>query len=237
MAPDTSDSCGRGIQSSAGTLAITRPRGNQLVSEFVWTSARVGCPPGCPPFPRMAIACPETTSRAYFSGAEPNEGRTLTLVLFTEYKRNGQLFRANPACRGGLPWHDWAMFRYEKSAQEVARGKSYMEVTHDNEVYHGDPPDIAHKHHDAPGMCLCFVEEDKKPLMAVVLCCAFIHVRSGVFATHWKVEHLDAGMTKPYVLLMDVEAIVRHCLMIPENNDGHGYHEVWEKERWAKEFV
>jgi hypothetical protein len=44
-------------------------------------------------------------------------------------------------------------------------------------------------------------------------------------------------MTKVYVLLMDVEAIVRHCLMIPKNKDGHGYHEVWEKERWAKEFV
>jgi hypothetical protein len=44
-------------------------------------------------------------------------------------------------------------------------------------------------------------------------------------------------MTKPYVLLMDVEAIFRHCLMIPENKDaGHGYHEVWEKERWAKEL-
>jgi hypothetical protein len=112
-----------------------------------------------------------------------------------------------------------------------------MEVTHDDEVYHGDPPEVAQKHHYAPGKILCFVEEDKKPLMAVVLCCAFKHVRSGVFATHWKVEYLDAASTKPYVSLMDVGAIVRHCLMIPENKEGHGYHEVWEKERWAKEFV
>jgi hypothetical protein len=101
------------------------------------------------------------------------------------------------------------MYRYEKSAQDVAcGGKSYMEVTHDDEVYHGDPPDIAQKHHYAPGKILCFVDEDKKSLMAVVLCCAFKHVKSGVFATHWKVKYLDAGTTKPYVLLMDVEAIV-----------------------------
>jgi hypothetical protein len=185
----------------------------------------------------MAIACLENTHRAYFSGADPNKGRTLNLVLLTVYKRNGQLFRAHPAHRGGLPWHDWAMFPYEKSAQGVARGKSYMEVTQDDEVYHGDPPDIAQKHHYALGKMLCFVEEDKKPLMAVVLCCAFKHVRLGVFATHRKVLHLDVGMTKPYVLLMDVEAIVRNCLMILENKDGHGYHEVWEKERWAKAFV
>jgi hypothetical protein len=25
--------------------------------------------------------------------------------------------------------------------------------------------------------------------------------------------------------------------MLPENKDVHGYHEIWEKERWAKEFV
>jgi hypothetical protein len=112
-----------------------------------------------------------------------------------------------------------------------------MEDTHDDEVYHGDPPYIAHKYHYTPGKILCFVEEDKKSLKAVVLCYAFKHVRPGVLSTHWKVEYLDAGMTKPYVLLMDMEAIVGHCLMIPEKKDGHGYHEVWEKERWAKEFV
>jgi hypothetical protein len=79
---------------------------NRLVSEFVWPSARVGCPP----FPRMAIACLENTHRGYFSGADPNEVHTLNLVLFTEYKRNGQLFRAHPVYCGPPPWHDWAMF-------------------------------------------------------------------------------------------------------------------------------
>jgi hypothetical protein len=90
LAPETSQSCRRGTQSSAGTLTITRPRGTRLVSDFVWTSAKAGCPP----FSRMAIECLEDTNRAYFSGVDPNEGRTLNLVLFTEYKRNGQLFRA-----------------------------------------------------------------------------------------------------------------------------------------------
>jgi hypothetical protein len=185
----------------------------------------------------MAIECLENTNRAFFSGADPNEGRTLNLVIFTDYKRNGQLFRAHPAYRGGLVWHDWAIFRYENNAQDVARWKSYLEVTHDDEVYHGDPLDITHKYHYAPCKILCFVEEDNEPLMAVVLCCAFRHVRSAVFATHWKVEYQDAGMAKPYVLFMDVEAMVRHCSMIPENKDGHGYHKVYKKERWAKEFV
>jgi hypothetical protein len=38
-------------------------------------------------------------------------------------------------------------------------------------------------------------------------------------------------------MLVDVNAIVRHCLMLPENKEAHGYHEIWEKDRWAKEFL
>jgi hypothetical protein len=77
---------------------------------------------------------------------------------------------------------------------------------------------------------MCFVQVPGKTLQAVVLCCALKYVRPGVIATHWKVEYQDARRTKPYVLLMDVDTIVCHCLMIPENDEGHGYHEVWEKE-------
>jgi hypothetical protein len=100
------------------------------------------------------------------------------------------------------------MFRYKKSERDAARCKSYMETTHGNEVFHGDPPTIAHNYQYAPAKILCFVQIPGKTLKAVVLCCAFKHVRSGVFATHWKVEYQDARKTKPYVLLMDVEAIV-----------------------------
>ena len=230
--PNTDEYCGRGLQSSAGNLVLTQATGNRITSVFAWTSARAECPP----FPAAVAVCLETAYRGYF-GHAGNEHVQCTLVLFTEYKRNGQLFRAHPAYRGGRPWHDWAMFRYEKSGRDVARCKSYMETTHDDEVFNGDPSTIAPNHHYAPGKILCFVQAPDNTLQAVVLCCAFKHVRSGVFTTHWKVEYQDARKTKPYILLMDVEAIVRHCLMIPENEEGHGYHEVWEKERWAKEFV
>jgi hypothetical protein len=112
---------------------LTCATGNRVVSEFAWTAARAGCPP----FPAAVATCLENAYRGYFCGAR-DENLPLTLVLFTEYKRNGQLFRAQPAYRGDRPWHDWAMFRYEKSAQDAARRKSYMETTHDDEVFHGD---------------------------------------------------------------------------------------------------
>jgi hypothetical protein len=103
---------------------------------------------------------------------------------------------------------------------------------HADKVFHGDPPEIATKHHYAPGKIVCFVQVDSATLKAVVLCCAFKHVKSSVFSNHWKVEYVDALNTRPYyVPLIDVDAIFPHCLMIPENNEA-----IWDKERWANEF-
>jgi hypothetical protein len=134
-------------------MVLTRATGNRIVSEFGWTSARAGCLS----FPAAVAACLENAYRGYFGGAR-DEYLQLTLVLFTESKRSGQLFRAHPAYRGGRPWHNWAMFRYGKSERDAAHRKSYMETTHDDEVFHGDPPTIAHTHHYAPGKILCFVQ-------------------------------------------------------------------------------
>ena len=42
---------------------------------------------------------------------------------------------------------------------------------------------------------------------------------------------------KPFVTMIHTDAIVRHCLMIPGDNANKIYHEVWNRERWAKEFA
>jgi hypothetical protein len=57
-----------------------------------------------------------------------------------------------------------------------------------------------------------------------------------VFTTHWKVSFVDKAYTKPLITLVNVNAIVCHCLMTPENDDAHGFHEVWSRECWADEF-
>jgi hypothetical protein len=219
--------------SNVSTSASAHTAGQRPVSQFTWTSGGRGCPP----FPPLAVWCLEDTYRGCLRGANRPDGiRAIKLVLFMEYKRNGKLFRSHPSYRGDLPWHDWAMFRYEKNEQDTLRRKTYNAASHADEVFHGDPPEVASKHHYAPGKSLCFVQDDSATLKAVVLCCAFKHSKSGVFSTHWKIEYMNARKTRPYVLLIDVNAIVRHCLMIPENNEAHGYHEIWDKERWAGEF-
>jgi hypothetical protein len=58
-----------------------------------------------------------------------------------------------------------------------------------------------------------------------------------VFSTHRKVNYADKACIKPLITLVNVDAIVRNCLMIPENDDLNGFHEVWSRERWADQFL
>jgi hypothetical protein len=35
---------------------------------------------------------------------------------------------------------------------------------------------------------------------------------------------------------VDPDAIVRHCLMVPDNDTHASYHEIWNRELWGNEF-
>lgn len=223
---------GTGPRGSRGRVSIRRGTGRRPQVSFAWK------PGGCtgPPPPSLALDAIREYDRHFFCpGSDPN--LVVTRNVFTEYLRDGITFRAHPLYRSEQAWHDWVMFRYEKSDNDKARNKTYREESHTDAVFAGDDPATSDDHHYAPGKILAFVEADNGQLLAVVLCCAFKHVRSSVFTTHWKVEYVDAATTRPMVLLLDVNAIVRHCCMVPENSEAHGYHEIWDKDRWAREFV
>jgi hypothetical protein len=217
---------------SQGTAIFARVPSRHLTSSFRWKSAK------CPwPAPRQEALFAVRDSLRHEFATSNDPALVLERPLFTEYSRHGVIFRAHPMYRSKQAWYDWVMIRFEKSDLDKARNKTYKEASHDDAVYSGDTPDIAADHHYAPGKILAFVDEGGGTISAVVMCCEFKHVRSGVFSTHWKVEYLDNQRTRPCIMLIDVNAIVRHCLMLPENNEAHGYHEIWEKDRWAKEFV
>ena len=114
----------------------------------------------------------------------------------------------------------------------------------------GDDAAVAHHYTYAPGKILGFLV-DRYPstapakqnspafqnVQAVVMCCDSHHRKSSVFSTHWKIRYTDKACVKPMISLVSVDAIVRHCLMIPENNELNGFHEIWSRERWGDEFL
>jgi hypothetical protein len=157
--------------------------------------------------------------------------------IATEYLRGGQIFRAHPKYRNGMPWYDWAMFRW---AKEGTRSKNKSKE--DSCVHYGDDEDITDQYTYVPGAILGFMEvpvpsfPQQSVTKAIVVCCDSEYRKSSVFSTYWKVLYSDKAMTIPMIRLVDPNAIVRHTLMIPENDDWNGFHEIWARERWANEF-
>ena len=221
---------------STGTVIVSRKLNGQLDIQFNWNIPNCTWAHPC----QLVMDAIARWVKPLFSGPGNNQ-RVVKRQLVTEYNRQGIIFRAHPYySKSGRAWYDWVMIRYVKEGNANAQDRSYFDP--DDEVYYGDDVAVASNYHYAPGKILAFVRDDNDDhtdddqLYAVVMCCAYKHSRSGVFSTYWKLEFTDTRCTKPVVLFIDVNAIVRHWCMIPENDQAHGFHEIWERERWAKEF-
>jgi hypothetical protein len=166
------------------------------------------------------------------------------LFLATEYKRAGVIFRGHANYRSSGPWYDWVMLRWAREDNVHYAGKA------DCHASFGDEETIAKQHLYSPGRLLGFVcptpldwTEDKETLamddiMAVVSTCDYSHYRGSVFSTKWQQSYVyESGKPKtPNIQLVDPDAIVRHCLMVPDNDTHCSYHEVWNQELWGNEF-
>jgi hypothetical protein len=167
------------------------------------------------------------------------------LFLSTEYKRAGTIFRAHANYRHNGPWYDWVMLRWAREDNQRYAGNPECQAAY------GDDSTTAIEHLYAPGQILGFVcptpfdwindEETSQidtVIMAVVSTCDFSHTRESVFSTKWQQSfvYLTGNHKKPNIQLVDVNAIVRHCLMVPHEDSHSSYHEIWSQELWGNEF-
>ena len=131
------------------------------------------------------------------------------------------------------------MIRWDKEGGQRVHSRS----REDSCVHYGDDVPSPSDYTYAPGRILGFVFDPHPAanpvianVQAVVLCCDSSYSKSSVFSTHWKISYVDKAFKQPLITMVSVNSIVRQCLMVPENDDAHGYHEVWSRERWANEF-
>ncbi len=156
------------------------------------------------------------------------------LQISSEYKRGNDTFRAHRNYRNNGSWYDWVMFRWEKSPGVIRKPECCVEYL--------DNPRVTQTHDYAPGQIVAFVvcpidpESDSSHILAVVKACGFPHKKGSIFSTMWQQEFDDPLKVLPSLVLVNVDCIVRHCLMIPTNEDHSLYQEVWHRERWADEF-
>jgi hypothetical protein len=211
-------------QSSKGAFLLTRSN-NRVEASFQWTSAT------------FAGRIPEQLSdyvRHYFSRYYMDEIDSLEIPFFTEYRRQGQVFRAHPNYRDSIgAWNDWVMFCWRKEQRPRRRNRS----NHAVDVSHCDRDKDLDEFDYSPGKLLGFLKVDNQ-ISCVVRPCVVTYTKSSVFTTKWELAYWDQKKKKnPMISLVSVDAIVRHCLMIPQDGpQGDIFHEVWERKLWADEF-
>jgi hypothetical protein len=170
----------------------------------------------------------------YFAKDHMEDQMEFTLPFYTEYKRNGQLFRAhhNYHHGGNSKWHDWVMFRWRKEQRPGRRNRS----SHAVDVAYIDEGGEQDQYDYAPAKLLGFVKLGDA-ISCIVRPCTVVYTKSSVFTTKWSLAFWDKRRRNPMISVVSVDAIVRHCLMIPASGENSvDYHEVYERSRWADEF-
>ena len=156
------------------------------------------------------------------------------LFVSTEYVREKTIFRGDANYRQQGPWYDWVMLRWERE-----NNQRHAEDL-DCQAAYGDDDDVATSHLYAPGKILGFVSTSSMDpnVMVVVATCNFSYSRGSVFSTNWQQSYVyHANNCKTLnIELVDTNAIVRHCLMVPNDDNESSYHEIWSRELWGDQF-
>jgi len=156
------------------------------------------------------------------------------LQLYTEYNRSGNVFRAHPFyASSGATWYDWAMFRWTMDNPDDKRQQKP-----ECHAGYGDDPERQKDHLYAPGQLLAFIEDQEGNQFTIARCCQYENRQDSFITTRWKQEYTYIGRQKrPFLQAIDLDSIVRHCLMIPYNTNRDEYVELWSKELWGDEFL
>ncbi len=227
---------GESVQSSKGLLYVIVNDNGDCIGRYQPTTGNLDVTDGLHEDALQFLANQYGTKPATNHNAFDNYGTACHSVLqiTSEYKRGNETFRAHRNYRNKGPWYDWVMFRWEKSTLVTRRPECCVEYL--------DNPMVTQTHDYAPGQIVTFVvcpaSNDTEPsqILAVVMTCGFRHNKGSIFSTIWHREFDDLMQTVPTLLLVNVDCIVRHCLMLPTNKEHSCYQEIWHRERWANEF-
>jgi len=166
--------------------------------------------------------------------------KELTVPIYTEYKRHGDIFRCHPDYRSEGAWHDWVMIRWAEDhpANHQPNQNEDLFLTYNDNVCDGEwcyaPSWIVGKFFQVP------MKDDTFEYYTIVWPCQYEYNISSVFTTEWKLHFKDWKKTIPAYEVVHCDTIVRHCLMIPEylynENESKVFQEIWPDELWGDLF-
>jgi hypothetical protein len=144
--------------------------------------------------------------------------RELKVPYYTEYERNGFVYRAHPKYRGDYAYYDWAYIKWDDGLDEITGEPLYVSII---------------------GHILCFFKHPDGSLMAVVQSCMWTtDEQHGVFGTYWHLEFEgSAERLRPKLEMVSVDSLQDHVCMIPyKEDDPFMWIHVWSCCEWANCF-
>lgn len=164
-----------------------------------------------------------------------------TIEIYSEYKRNGMLFRSHPFYEK-KPWYDWVMVRW---SDQTPKKHQPDNATNPN-IYYMDGG-ATHRYCYTPCKIVGMFYRVSKgygkndEFYTVVWPCKYKYKKSTVFSTKWEMDYWDKERTLPRLEFINCSTIVRHCLMIPrqllDESNSRFFEEIWPIELWADEFL
>jgi hypothetical protein len=158
-----------------------------------------------------------------YAGGVPTGGGvsppSLAVPWFTEYERNGFVYRAHPRYRGESAYYDWALVQW---------------------VVGNHPETNAEMHASYPARLLGFFRHPAGDVRAIVH--SVKEKRGdqshGVFSTHWMLERQGpASAPRPLLRMVSVDTLLEHVCVIPfcDADPFHWFH-MWHPRTWADCF-
>ena len=144
------------------------------------------------------------------------DNAVLDIPFYTEYERNGFVYRAHPDYRGEGPYYDWANIKWHVADDPVTGlpiHQSFIArilgfIKHPNGEFHA----IIHS-----------VLETRNGL-----------VEHGVFGHYWHLEFEGTDAShRPILQLVHVDCLLEHVCMIPYcDNDSYMWVNLWHPSEW-----
>ena len=154
----------------------------------------------------------------YWDHAQITEQGTsqLQIPIFTEYHRQDTIYRAHHNYRSGGPWYDWCYVSWddgtnlETGATVVIQGITQV---------------------------VGFIEAPDGNLYAIVHPCDYDKKEAqGIIGTFWPMEY-HTNSIRPKLYIVTVDSLGDSALMIPYDDSGTNFVEVWNRDKWADQFI
>ena len=178
----------------------------------------------------------------------------IKLYGLTEYSMNGMTFRANPCYKNDMPWFDWVHIAWEipKSQHNLL----FMQDTYPDYVKVQDSSENNANTSTVamliPAQLICIIEYDSGEVFAIIHSCLQYRKKTSVLTYRWQMEYMNIKTSKnsneqymdmddtlqliPVYHKVAIDAIQKHCLMIPFETNSQFWMEVIEQDTWALAF-